>query len=69
MKSVLLPLLFSWVFFGIAQALSLPTQGSGPSDWTGFGTEPFLFACEHKFAFVGVLVVALIVLIAKMRRA
>lgn len=69
MKSVLLPLLVIWVLFGIANALSLPNQCGGKSDWVGFGTEPFLFACEHKFAFVGVLVVALIVLLAKMRRA
>ncbi|MBA9846828.1 hypothetical protein [Ralstonia pickettii] len=69
MTSALLPLLIFWILFGIAQALSLPSQCGGPSDWTGFGTESFLFACEHKFAFAGVLAVALLFLIVKLRRA
>ncbi|MBA9859247.1 hypothetical protein ACUXLG_005401 [Ralstonia sp. 121560039-2] len=69
MKSVLLPLLIVWVAFGIANALSLPNQCGGISDWPTFGTEPFMLACEHKYAFVAVLVVALIVLAARLRRA
>ncbi|ENZ78069.1 hypothetical protein OR214_02345 [Ralstonia pickettii OR214] len=69
MKGVLLPLLVFWVVFGIANALSLPSQCGGSSDWATFGSEPLLFACEHKLAFAAVLVVALIVMVVKLRRA
>lgn len=68
MKSVL-PLLIFWLGFGIANALSLPSQCGAASDWPTFGTEPLLFACEHKFAIAAVLIGLLIVLLAQLRRA